>query len=115
MSEPIQDILKEQISNYLNRYLTFTEEEIERFYRCLTPGSYSKNDFLLKEGEVCRNNFFMIDGVVRIYYIDHKGNEKIVQFGVENWWVTNMESFIREKPSELYIQGIEDTHGPEAG
>lgn len=42
-------------------------------------------------------------------YTDKKGNEKITQFGIENWWVTNMESFIKETTSYMNIQTIEDT------
>jgi CRP-like cAMP-binding protein len=46
---------------------------------------------------------------MRSFYIDNKGNEKITQFALENWWVTNMESFTNETPSFLSIQALEKT------
>lgn len=56
-----------------------------------------------------QKQFYIIKGLIRTFYIDNKGNEQIVQSGIENWWITNMESFIRETPSKLYIQALEET------
>jgi CRP-like cAMP-binding protein len=50
-----------------------------------------------------------LKGVVRSFFIDSKGNEKITQFAIDNWWVTNMESFIKETPSTQFLQAVEAT------
>lgn len=101
--------MKQQLSNYLNRYVSFSEDELDLFYSFLTPKTFRKKEYLLKEGESCKDKFFITEGLVRIYKIDPKGNEKIAHFGIENWWMTNMESFILEQPSLLYIQALEFT------
>jgi len=101
--------MKQQLHNYLNRYVSFSETEVDMFYEVLTPKTFNKKDYLLKEGELCKDKYFIIEGLVRIYKIDAKGNEKIAHFGLENWWMTNMESFILQEPSLLYIQAIENT------
>ncbi|MEP5340476.1 MAG: Crp/Fnr family transcriptional regulator [Algibacter sp.] len=102
-------MMKKQIHTYLNRYVQFSDEDIAFFYTYLTPQTFQKKDFLLKEGEVCKFKFFISKGLIRTFNIDEKGHENIIHFGIENWWMTNMESFILEKPSLLYIQALEDT------
>lgn len=97
------------IQQYFNRYLPFTDEETKLFCSYLQPKTFQKKEFLLKEGQICHHQFFVLDGLVRHFYIDQKGQEQTTQFGIENWWVTNMESFIRQEPSQLNIQTIEDT------
>lgn len=94
---------------YFNRYVPFTREETETFYACTTVKTYAKKDYLLKEGEVCKHRFFITQGLVRSFYIDPKGSEQIMLFGIEHWWVTNTESFIRVVPSQLYMQALENT------
>lgn len=101
--------MKQQLHDYLNRYVSFSEEELNVFLNFLKPESYSKKEFLVKEGDLCKHTYFIRSGLIRIFRIDEKGNEKIVHFGVENWWLTNMESFILQQPSTLYIQALEDT------
>lgn len=101
--------MKERLKSYFNKYVAFDEEEISRFYSCLSLQIFQKKGFLLKEGELCRSQFFITRGLTRSFYIDHKGNEQILQFGIENWWVSNIESFLRDSPSNLYIQALEDT------
>lgn len=101
--------MKEQIKKYFNRYVEFTNAEINEIYSKLIPKTYEKKEYLLKEGQICKNNYFLITGLVRSFYIDKKGNEKITQFALDNWWVTNMESYIKEVPSYSSIQAVEKT------
>ena len=101
--------MKDQIKTYFNRYVTFSDTEIDEIFSKLTPKSYQKKDFILQEGKICNNKYFIISGLVRSFYIDNKGNEKITQFALENWWVTNMESYLKNVPSYSYIQAIEKT------
>ncbi|NMH86272.1 Crp/Fnr family transcriptional regulator [Flavivirga algicola] len=101
--------MKEQLHAYLNRYVPFSEEEMNLFYSYLTLQTFQKKEFLLKEGEVCKTRFFIIEGLIRVFKIDERGNENIIHFGIENWWMTNLESFINEQASLLYIQALEET------
>jgi len=101
--------MKEQIKKYFNRYVTFNESEIDSFYSKLKTKTFQKKEYLLKEQSVCKYKYFIIKGIVRSFYIDTKGNEKITQFAIDNWWVTNMESFIKETPSTQNLQAIEKT------
>ncbi|WP_052172537.1 Crp/Fnr family transcriptional regulator [Psychroserpens jangbogonensis] len=101
--------MKEQIKKYFNRYVVFNDSEIDLFYSKLKTKTFQKKEFLLNEHSVCRYNYFILKGVVRSYYIDTKGNEKITQFAIDNWWVTNMESFIKKTPSSQYLQALEET------
>ncbi|OJJ19433.1 hypothetical protein BKI52_21735 [marine bacterium AO1-C] len=99
----------DQLHQYFNRYVPFSYEEIEVFCAQLEQKTYTRKSFLLQEGEVCRDKFFITKGLVRTFRIDDKGLEHINLFGIENWWVTNIESFSKEKPSHLYIQAVEQT------
>ena len=101
--------MREQIEKYFNRYVTFNNDEITLIYEKLIVKAFQKKEFLLKENSVCKYYYFITKGLVRSFYIDNKGNEKITLFALDNWWVTNMESFIKKTPSTQYIQAIEDT------
>jgi CRP-like cAMP-binding protein len=51
----------------------------------------------------------VLKGCLKSFTIDKLGKENIIQFAPEDWWISDLDSFINEKPSELYISALEDT------
>jgi len=101
--------VKNQIKKHFSRYVEFNDSEMDEIFSKLTIKIFRKKEYLLKEGQVCISKYFLTSGLVRSFYTDNKGSEKITQFALENWWVTNMESYIKEAPSYVSIQAIEKT------
>lgn len=64
---------------------------------------------LLREGEVCDFEAYILKGCIRNYYIDQSGSEVILQFAVEDWWVSDIGSFHERTPSVMYIEAMEDS------
>jgi len=94
---------------YIKRYVSISETEIDLFKLYLNTRTFKKKEFLLKEGQICKSRYFITKGCIRLYYIDNKGNEQIIHFGIDNWWITDYESLINKIPSKLYIQATEST------
>jgi len=101
--------LKENLKKYIARYVDLEEPDFEYFYSLLNEKTFAKKEFLLNARETCKHQYFITQGLIRCFYIDQNGNEKIVQFGIENWWITNLDSFNNQEPSALYIQALEHT------
>jgi len=101
--------MKEQLGKYLIRYSDFNTLEIETIYDQCVLKTYKKKDFLLKQNSICKYNFFILKGLVRQFRVEDNGNENISGFGIENWWITNLDSFINRTHSINSIQAIEET------
>ncbi|MFV8356364.1 Crp/Fnr family transcriptional regulator [Flavobacterium sp. XS1P32] len=98
-----------QINTNISRYVTFEKKELEIFNSLLEYRTVSKKTILLHEGEMCNFEAFVIKGCVRKYYIDANGFEVILQFAIENAWVSDISfSIYEEKPSRVYIETLED-------
>ncbi|WP_109851169.1 Crp/Fnr family transcriptional regulator [Aquimarina sp. AU58] len=94
---------------YVRNYIDISDEEIELFCRYLKVRKFKKKEYVLEEGKVCKARYFIVKGCVRSYYIDEKGVERILDFGIDEWWFTNYNSLINQRPSENFIQTIEDS------
>lgn len=46
---------------------------------------------------------------MRHYSVDNKGAEHIIYLTIENWWVSDRESFVEEIPSLYFIEAFEET------
>ncbi len=101
--------MKLQLKQYLDRYVTFDDNEIDIIFEKLSVVSIKKKTFLLNQGDTCHHKYFIIEGLLRLFNTDEKGDEHIEFFAIENWWITNLDSFVNETPSLSSIQAIEDT------
>jgi CRP-like cAMP-binding protein len=68
-----------------------------------------RKDFLLKQGEVCKYDYFIVKGCLRSFYLDDNLAEQTRRFAVEGWWAGNLLSFLRATPSEYHVMALEDT------
>ncbi|EZH71868.1 hypothetical protein ATO12_05685 [Aquimarina atlantica] len=97
------------LAAYIRNYIDISDEEMGLFYRHLKVRKFKKKEYVLEEGKICKARYFIVKGCVRSYYIDEKGVERILDFGIDEWWFTNYNSLINQSPSENFIQTIEDS------
>src|ERR1700750_1777805 len=92
---------------HINKYVPLNEGDIAIIHQYTKPITVAKKEYLLKEGQLCRNNYFVEKGCLRMFFIDQKGTEQITQFAIENWWLSDYMSFTLQQPSTFCIQAIE--------
>jgi CRP-like cAMP-binding protein len=90
-------------------HISLSDDETEAFCNLFQHRTIEKKSFLLREGEVCKFEGFVTKGLFRVYHIDQKGFEQILYFAIENWWITDIDSFTNETPSQLFIEALEDS------
>ncbi|KIC95506.1 Crp/Fnr family transcriptional regulator [Flavihumibacter solisilvae] len=93
---------------FLNQVMQVSEAELELLYPILQYRKLKKQDFILKEGDVCRNVYFITEGFFRMYYVDHDGNEINYRFTGRNNFLVDFQSFLMQKPSHFYWQAMHD-------
>jgi CRP-like cAMP-binding protein len=101
--------MTEALKKNITAHLSLSDPEIESFCSLFEHQTIKKKSFLLCEGEICRFEAFVVKGLFRVYHIDQNGFEQILYFAVENWWITDIDSFTNQTPSQLFIQALEDS------
>jgi CRP-like cAMP-binding protein len=74
--------------------------------KLLVPRTLQTGDFLQRAGDVSKYTAFISKGCLRSYSIDAKGNEHIVQFAAETYWLGDAASLTTGAPSQLFIQAL---------
>lgn len=106
MSQP-PETAKVILKSYADRYVALSNEELDALWTALECREVAKKECLLEPGQVCKTQYFILEGCFRSYYIDQKGNEQIMHFAIEHWWMTDYDSLSNQQPSEMYIQALE--------
>lgn len=93
----------------LDEKIQLTKEEKELCKSFFTPKKLRKRQYILQEGDVCKYVAFVEKGMLRSYTIDEKGNEHIMQFAFEGWWIADQYSFLTGEPAIYTIDALEDS------
>src|SRR5689334_4396936 len=101
--------MKELLKQNIAKHIILSGKETEAFCNLFQQKSIRKKDFFLREGEVCRFEGFVTKGLFRVFHIDENGVEHVLYFAIEDWWITDIDSFINERPSHLFIEALEDS------
>ena len=93
----------------ITRYIPLSNEEFGRFAEPFKLRKYKKKEIVLKEGEYCLFEGFVLSGCFKVYYLNENGTEQTLYFAVEGWWITDIDSLINNVPSTLNIEALEDS------
>ena len=99
----------EELKKYIANKISITDEQFESISSALVSRKIKKDTLLLKQGDVCSQVFFTSKGLLRAYTLDNAGKEHIIQFGPEDSWIADRNSFYFHEPSMFYVDAIEDS------
>ncbi|MFH7018270.1 Crp/Fnr family transcriptional regulator [Flavobacterium sp. FlaQc-47] len=99
--------MHKSLLQHIEKIVTLESSEIDILESCLSTFTIKKKELILHEGQVCNTLYFILKGCIRQYIINSKGVEQTLQFGIENWWITDYLSYHSQIPSHFYIQAVE--------
>ena len=79
---------------HVKKRIDHTEEEFALCTTFFTPKKITKQQIHLQEGNICKAMAFVVQGCLRCYTIDEKGEEHVVQFAIEDWWISDLKSTV---------------------
>lgn len=93
----------------ISRHVSLTPSEVELFKSRLKHRKLRKRYLLVQAGEVARAEHFVIKGCFRAFATDRDGNDHVIMFAIEDWWVSDFESLTTGRPATLSIEALEDS------
>lgn len=99
----------QQVISQINCDAQLNQDEIEHFISLLRFRKIKKNQFLMQRGEIAQFDTFVKSGCLKSSFIDEQGMEHIVQFAIEDEWISDYESLTNRTPARLEIMALEDS------
>ncbi|UII29718.1 Crp/Fnr family transcriptional regulator [Fulvivirga ulvae] len=70
---------------------------------------FKKHQYLVQIGQQVPSEFWIIKGLVKSFAVDNDGKEHILQFGMEDYWVSDYNAFQNKVNATLHLDCIEDS------
>jgi len=107
MEQPDQSVTLSRFRKKLDSFTTVTDNEFSLWKNIMHEKQVSKGEVLLKEGQVCRQFYFILTGCLRSFSLE-EGREINLKFYFEDEFACDFESFRKEEPAQFYIVAMED-------
>ena len=99
--------MSETLQKHINKFVRISEKEFTEILTYFTLIKAAKKEDLLVAGKICKSNYFVIEGCLRLFFVNDKGIEETIQFALEHWWLSDYTSFSTQKPAEFSVQAVE--------
>jgi CRP-like cAMP-binding protein len=96
------------LKKFIIKYVNLSDVELEDITDRFQSKVVKKNNYLLRQGDTCKDLVFVQKGCLRLYYLKDD-IEVSVWFAFQHSSAIEIYSFISENPSNYFLQAIEDS------
>ncbi len=96
----------EKIADFLRQRVDVTPAEARMFSEAFQEKRLRKKQLVVQPGFTARYRYYVVDGALRSFIVDSSGQETTFALAVEDWWITDYNSYIYQQPATLFVEAI---------
>ena len=99
---------QDKIIDYIKNIVVITEDEALQFATSFKEIKIKRRQFIIQPEFVAKCRYFVVHGAVRAYVIDNDGQEHTIQLAIEEWWISDYNSYMFQQPASMFVMALED-------
>lgn len=102
-------MVEQTLRSQIEKIVKLTDEEFRFVLTHFAFKSFKKHQYILQAGNAAPNDHFVVTGLLKSFYIDESGKIHILQFAMEDWWISDPQAYHNAQTATLNIDCLEDT------
>ena len=99
----------ELLAAHIQQKIAFSPAELAELLAQFKPRLVKKRQFLIQPGFVATSRNFVAQGAMQAYLVDAAGRERTIQLAIDDWWITDYNSYIYQQPATMFVAALEDS------
>lgn len=96
------------LRRHIEAIVPLSDAEFDVVLNCFKPLEVPRKKLLLDCDETVTKEYLVVQGCMKSFTYDDSGKEHIVQFAMENWWISDYPAYAGRVPASICIQALED-------
>ncbi len=96
------------LRHHIEEIVELSDEEFQEVLQYFCPKKILKKDLLIESGQIVNCEYLVVKGMLKAFVHDESGKEYIMQFAMENWWISDYSAFKNQQKGELCVQALEE-------
>lgn len=93
---------------HLQDRIELSEEEASQFVSNFKIKKIKKRQFIVQPDFVAQHRNYVVEGALRAYVVNDEGQEHTIAFAIEDWWISDYNSYIYQQPATMFVMALED-------
>src|ERR1700760_3456034 len=93
----------------INQKIRLSHENMDWLIAAFQVVKVKKKQLLIQPGFIAKYRIYVLKGALHSYVIDDKGNEHTIQFAVEDWWLSDYNSYVHQTPATQFVEALENS------
>jgi len=93
---------------YLQDRIELSDEEACQFVSNFKIKKIKKRQFIVQPDFVAQHRNYVVEGALRAYVVNDEGQEHTIAFAIEDWWISDYNSYIYQQPATMFVMALED-------
>jgi len=97
------------ILNNVKKYVDLNNEDEEQLTSIIRTTTIKKRQFIVQPNFTCTHQTYVLKGAFRAYFVNNEGIDHTIQFAIEDWFISDFNSYIHQTPASLFVEALEDS------
>jgi CRP-like cAMP-binding protein len=99
----------ELLGKHILSRVPLSEEELNFMLSHFKLAKIKKRQFIVQPGFTAKHRNFVCSGAFRAYVVIDNGEDRTIQFAIEDWWITDYNSYYNAEPATMFVMALEDS------
>ena len=68
-----------------------------------------RRQFIVQPNHICTHQTYVLKGTFRSYFINSEGIDHTIQFAIDDWFISDFNSYINQSPASLFVEALADS------
>jgi CRP-like cAMP-binding protein len=100
---------EKNLVEHIQKKVSLSEEEAEQFISFFKLTKVKKRQFIIQPDFVAKYRNYVLQGAFMGYVVADEGLDHIIQLAVEDWWISDYNSYIFQQPATMFVMALEDS------
>ncbi len=97
------------VIDFFEKFIALTEEDRVKITSSFKEVKVKKRQFIVQPNFVATHRNYVVHGAFRSYVVADEGQEHTIAFAIDDWWITDYNSYIFQKPATMFVVALEDS------
>jgi CRP-like cAMP-binding protein len=101
--------MESKIIDYIQNIVALTVDEAKLFETSFKEVRIKKKQFIVQPNYITKQRNYVVKGAFRAYVVADEGQDHTINFAIDEWWITDYNSFIFQQPATMFVVALEDS------
>ncbi|QCK16138.1 Crp/Fnr family transcriptional regulator [Mangrovivirga cuniculi] len=99
----------ENILGNIKRYVNLNKDDESQFISIVRTSRVKRRQYIVQPNFICSHQTYVVKGAFRSYFVSNEGIDHTIQFAIEDWFISDFNSYINQTPASLFVEALEDS------